>query len=90
MKNPLFDFIAEFVIRLFSAKPQFFVVIQWISIVVGGISAGLSYWQSLGKVLPEWVISVSNANVMVGAIVALIMAQLPLKDPQPQVEEPKN
>ncbi len=88
MKNPLVDFLAEFVIRLFSAKPKFFVIIQWISILVGGISAGLTYWQSLGKVLPAWAITVSNVNVIVGSVVAIIISQLTMKNPPvPPVEE---
>lgn len=88
MKNPLVDFLAEFAIRLFSAKPKFFVIIQWISILVGGISAGLTYWQSLGKVLPAWAITVSNVNVIVGSVVAIIISQLTMKNPPvPPVEE---
>jgi hypothetical protein len=81
MKNPLVDFIAEFVVRLFADTPKFFKIIQWISIVVGGISAGISYWQSLGKVLPEWLATVSNVNVLIGSIVAIVIAQLTKKDP---------
>lgn len=89
MKNPLVDFLAEFVIRLFSAKPRFFVIIQWISVVVGGISAGLTYWQSTGHVLPAWAVTLSNVNVIVGSVVAIIVAQLTKKDPPPPpVEEP--
>jgi len=84
MKNPLVDFVAEFVLRLFSSKPRFFVIIQWISVLVGGISVGISYWESLGKELPSWVHTVGNVNVMVGSIVAIIVAQLTKKDPEPE------
>lgn len=88
MKNPLVDFLAEFAIRLFSSKPKFFVIIQWISILVGGISAGLTYWQSIGKVLPAWAVTVSNVNVIVGSVVAIIISQLTMKNPPvPPVEE---
>jgi hypothetical protein len=80
MKNPLVDFLAEFVVRLFADTPKFFKIVQWISIVVGGISAGITYWQSLGKVLPEWLVTVGNVNVIIGSVVAIVISQLTKKD----------
>ncbi len=82
MKNALVEFLAEFAIRLFSSKPRFFVIVQWISTFVAGISSGITYWQSLGKELPVWVGYVGNVNVIVGAAIAIIIAQLTNKDPE--------
>lgn len=81
MKNPLIDFVAEFATRFFSAKPKFFAIIQWISIVVGGISVLITYWESLGNALPDWVQTLGDINVTVAAITAAIMSQLPNKSP---------
>ena len=80
MNNPLVNFIAEFVLRLFSEKPKFFIVIQWISILTGGVAAVLSYLISTGSVLPSWIAGFSNVNVIVGSVVALILSQLTNKD----------
>jgi hypothetical protein len=80
--NTLSLFISELVLRTFSSKPKFFVTIQWLSIVTGGVSAIISYLQTTSVQLPEWVATVGNANVMVGSVVALILAQLTNKDPE--------
>jgi hypothetical protein len=80
MNNALTLFISEFILRLFSSKPKFFVIIQWISILTGGISAIISYLQTTSLSLPSWIPTVGNANVMVASVVALILAQLTNKD----------
>jgi hypothetical protein len=80
--NALSLFISELILRTFSSKPKFFVTIQWISIVTGGVSAVLSYLETTSLQLPEWVSTLSNANVMVASVVALIIAQFTNKDPQ--------
>jgi len=80
--NPLSLFISELVLRTFSTKPKFFVTIQWLSIVTGGVSAIISYLQTTSVQLPEWVGTVGNANVMVASVVALILSQLTNKDPE--------
>lgn len=82
MNNAVIQFIAEFAIRLFSEKPKFFVIIQWISIVVGALAALVTYWESLGKALPDWAQTVGDINVVLVAVTTLIMAQLPNKDPK--------
>ena len=82
MNNVLVNFIAEFVLRLFSSKPKFFVIIQWVSIVTGGLATLLSYAQTVTAQLPSWVTHFSNANVIVASAVALILSQLTNKDPK--------
>jgi L-asparagine transporter-like permease len=79
--NALFQFIAEFIARLFSGKPKFFVIIQWISFVIGGISAIIMYLKSTSVALPDWVTAIGNVTVVISSIVAMIVAQLPKKDP---------
>jgi hypothetical protein len=79
--NVLFQFLAELVSRLFSGKPKFFVIIQWVSVVVGAVSVLVNYLTSSGVVLPDWTQTVSDMSVTVGSVVAIIMAQLPKKDP---------
>jgi hypothetical protein len=82
MKNPMIDFIAELAIRLFSSKPKFFAVIQWISTILGTAAAALMYLHTEGVALPEWTSKISEVNVIVGSVVALIVAQLPNKNPE--------
>lgn len=79
--NALVQFIAEFITRLFSTKPKFFVTIQWISFIVGGISAIIMYLKSTSSVLPAWVNSIGSTAVLASAVVAAIVAQLPKQDP---------
>ncbi len=80
--NALTSFIAEFVLRTFSTKPKFFVTIQVISLVTGGLAALITYLQGTSVELPAWVATIGNANVMVGSVVALVLAQLTNKDPE--------
>jgi hypothetical protein len=79
MNNAFFSFLAELVTRLFSAKPKFFSVIQWVAFLAGGFSATVQYLQEVGTALPSWVAVAGNVNVVVGSVVALIIAQLPVK-----------
>lgn len=82
MNNALAQFIAEFSVRLFSKKPKFFVIIQWIATVIGCIGAVLAYLHGTSIVLPDWTSKISEVNVIVGSVVAMIMAQLPNADPK--------
>jgi uncharacterized membrane protein YvlD (DUF360 family) len=82
MNNVLTLFISELILRLFSQKPKFFVIIQWISILTGAVSALISYLGTTSLALPSWVATVGNINVMIASIIALIVAQLTNKDPQ--------
>jgi hypothetical protein len=79
--NAFFQFLADFATRLFSAKPKFFVTLQWVAFIVGGISAGIMYFGTV-TTLPSWVNSLGSVNVVIGSVVALILAQLPNKDGQ--------
>ncbi len=78
MNNAFFRFLAEFVTRLFSSKPKFFAIIQWIAFVTGGISSAILYLESV-TTLPSWVASLGNANVIIASVVAIILSQLPTK-----------
>lgn len=82
MNNALFQFIAEFSVRMFSKKPKFFAIIQWISVTIGSVGALLAYLHSANIPLPEWTAKISEVNIIVGSIVAMIMSQLPNSDPK--------
>lgn len=77
--NAFFQFLADFATRLFSAKPKFFETIQWIAFIVGGLSSGIMYFETV-TTLPSWVSSLGSVNVVIGSVIALILAQLPNKD----------
>jgi hypothetical protein len=79
MNNPIFNFLAEFITRLFSEKPKFFQTLQMIAFAAGGLSTTIIYLQSTYGTLPSWVSLIGNINVVVASVVALIMAQLPNK-----------
>ena len=79
MNNAFIQFLADLFARLFSGKPKFFAVLQWVAFIVTGISAGIMYLQTLGTTLPSWVSSLGNVNVIIGSVVALVLAQLPKK-----------
>lgn len=76
--NAFFQFLAELVTRLFSTKPKFFQVIQWISFLTGGVSSAILYLKETGTELPAWIGAVGNVNVIVASVVALVIAQLPV------------
>ncbi len=78
MNNAFFRFLAEFVTRLFSSKPKFFAVIQWIAFMTGGISSAILYLESV-MTLPTWVASLGNVNVIIASVVAIVLSQLPTK-----------
>jgi hypothetical protein len=77
--NPLVKFLAELITRLFSGKPKFFAVIQWVSLIVGGLSGVIMYLQTTATKMPAWLSSVGNVVVLISSVVALIIAQLPNK-----------
>lgn len=80
MNNAFFKFLAELVTRVFSSKPKFFAIIQWVAFLTGGFSAAVQYLKEVGTELPAWVAVAGNVNVVVGSVVALIIAQLPVKE----------
>lgn len=79
--NGLTSFLSELALRLFSEKPKFFVTIQWLSFLTGGVSVLISYLKTTSLVLPVWIESVANVNVFVASVVALIIAQFTNSDP---------
>lgn len=78
-------FIKEIFARLGMKSPSFFRVIQWLSVAtaaITGLPALLSQFQNeLGIAIPEWVTHISDKAVAISAIVAWIIAKLPVSDP---------
>lgn len=70
-------FISDLIRRLFSKKPQFFNIIQKLSIITGGLSATFLYIESLQIELPSYLKIIGSVNVLVGSVIATLMAQLP-------------
>ncbi len=79
MDNAFFRFLAEFVTRLFSSKPKFFAIIQWIAFITGGVSSAILYLQSV-TTLPSWVAALGNVNVIIASVIAIVLSQLPTKN----------
>ncbi len=79
MDNAFFRFLAEFVTRLFSSKPKFFAIIQWIAFITGGVSSAILYLQSI-TTLPSWVAALGNVNVIIASVIAIVLSQLPTKN----------
>jgi hypothetical protein len=79
MNHPFFNFLAEFFTRLFSGKPKFFASLQTIAFITAGVSSGILYLKSISTDLPDWLSILGNLNLVVGAVVAIIMSQLPNK-----------
>ena len=75
-------FITETFNRLFKSSPSYFQVIQWLSIAIAalsGLPALISKFQTdLGIVLPDWVSAVSSKALTISAIVAWVIAKLPV------------
>ena len=84
MKNAIVQFASELAIRLFSEKPKFFSILQWISAAVGAISGMITYLESTGQQIPTWLHTIGNANITIAAVTAMIMSQLPNKAPEPK------
>lgn len=78
-------FITEIFNRLRMKSPSFFRVIQWLSVVtaaITGLPALIAQFQTeLGITLPDWVITFSDKAVVIAAIVAWIIAKLPVDEP---------
>ncbi len=79
MDNAFFRFLAEFVTRLFSSKPKFFAITQWIAFITGGVSSAILYLQSV-TTLPSWVAALGNVNVIIASVIAIVLSQLPTKN----------
>lgn len=78
--KPLPPVLIELIQRLFASNPKFFKWVQYIS----GLVAGIAYLPDLAKFLaipvPNWLSVLNVATVKVGALTAIVMAQLPNKD----------
>jgi hypothetical protein len=79
-------FLEELITRITSKSPAFFVIIQKLSVItviVAGIPALIAKFQSdLGISLPPWILATASKAVAISAIVAWIIAKLPLKTTQ--------
>lgn len=83
-------FIGEMVGRFFQGKPKFFQVVQNISLAVGAVSGVLLYLNQNGVQLPSEIAWLGDWVAVVGAITAVIIAQLPVPNPEPAKDaEPK-
>ena len=71
MDNAFFRFLAEFVTRLFSSKPKFFAIIQWIAFITGGVSSAILYLQSI-TTLPSWVAAPGNVTVIIVSFIVMV------------------
>lgn len=82
-------FIKEIFARLGMKSPSFFRVIQWLSIAtatVTGLPALLAQFQNeLGITIPDWIKHISDKAVAISAIVAWIVAKLPVSNPDQTV-----
>lgn len=78
-------FIKEFFNRFTLKSPSFFRVIQWLSVAtaaITGLPALIAQFQSeLGIILPSWVKDISDKAVAISAIVAWVIAKLPVSNP---------
>lgn len=81
MNNIVVDFFAELLTRLFSKSPKFFIVIQWISGVIGfitGIPLLLNYFEIK---LPDNLNILESKTMLICALISLIISKLPKVDP---------
>lgn len=72
-------FIPELLVRLISEKPSFFTTIQIISGVIGGLSWTFTKLHEYGLSLPPSLAWIEGGAMQLGAITAIVMAQLPNK-----------
>lgn len=64
--------------RLMTKNPSFFRKVQVASVVLGALSAVVMYLKSSGLYpVPAWLEVLDSATVLVGSVVATVMAQLP-------------
>lgn len=71
-------FCLELFQRMLTQNPKFFKVIQVIALLVGSLSAVVVYLSD--KItLPDWTSAFNDVNLVVNAVLAMVMAQLPNK-----------
>lgn len=81
MQTVLVDFFVELLTRLFSKSPKFFVVIQWISGVIGFFTGAMMLLDYLNITLGGWVAVFSSKAMLICALASLVIAKLPNQDP---------
>jgi hypothetical protein len=77
MDNAFVKFWAEFFTRIFSKKPRFFEIVQWVGVSITGLSLTIGFLSTKDIVMPDWVSVVGDTTFVIGGVVAMIIAQLP-------------
>ena len=77
--KPIPQPILELVNRLFTKNPTFFKYVQLVAVIVACISFFPDLLSYLSISSPHWLIAVDTVAVKVGALVAMLIAQLPNK-----------
>ncbi len=82
--KPVPSFLVDLIQRLFTAKPQFFKYIQIFSGVIALIAFVPDIFAMLDINAPAWLSILNEKSIKAGALMTLLMAQLPNK----QVNQP--
>ncbi len=77
MTPVIIQFFVNLYKRFFSSKPKFFAKLQLGAFIIGGLSSIILYLESHKIHLPGWVSVIGNLHVIIGSVIALIVAQLP-------------
>jgi hypothetical protein len=78
--NPLIQFLTELILRLGAKSPRIFVILQWISGALAGITGIPTIIQTFGIVLPHPFDTELTKIVAIASTVALFFSKLPVKD----------
>lgn len=81
--QPIPQPILELVQRLFSKNPTFFKYVQLVAAVVACISFLPDLLSYLSITSPHWLLVIDTVAVKVGALVAMVISQLPNAEPKP-------
>ncbi len=80
--QPILDFLAQFVARLFSGKPAFFSILQVIAGILAAVNVTLSSLIGSGTIKAGGVTDVLTSGITLAiALTTAIVSQLPKKDP---------
>ena len=79
--KPIPQPILELIQRFFSANPTFFKYVQLVAVIVACISFFPDLLTYLNVQSPSWLVKVDTVAVKVGALVAVLIAQLPNANP---------
>lgn len=75
------NFFIELIARFLTKNPKFFRILQLVALILGGLSAGLTYVVNQNVELPGIISWLQNTVVQIVALVTLILAQLPNESP---------